>query len=76
MCAVQLLEALLASCVEVGAVDGNYVVAAVGGGVEDRLVLAHKGQSDGGGDAPEGSWVSADVDEMPRTGIRKARLHH
>lgn len=65
MCAVELLEALLAGCVEVGAVNSDHVVTAVGRGVEDWLVLAHQRQRDGGGDAPEGSWVGADIDEVP-----------
>lgn len=65
MCAVQLLEALLAGCVQVRAINGHHVVAAVGRGVEDRLVLAHQGQRDGGGNAPEGSRVGANVNEVP-----------
>lgn len=55
MCAVQLLEALLAGCVQVGAVDGHDIIAAVGRGIENWLMLAHKGQRNGGGNATEGS---------------------
>jgi len=47
VCAVEFLEALFARGVNVGAVDGDDVVAAVGGGVEYGLVFAHEGQRDG-----------------------------
>lgn len=46
MCAVEFLEALFASGVEVCAVNGYDVVAAVGAGVEDGLVFAHEGEGD------------------------------
>ena len=46
MCAVEFLEALLAGCVKVCAIYGNYVVAAVGRGIEDWLVLAHQREGD------------------------------
>lgn len=65
MCAVQFLEALLARRVQVRAVDGYDVVAAVGRGVEDGLVFAHEGEGNGGCDAAEGAGVRANVDEMP-----------
>lgn len=65
MCAVELLEALLARGVDVCAVDGNDIVSAVGGGIEDRLVLAHKSEGDGGCDTAEGAWVRTDIDEVP-----------
>jgi hypothetical protein len=60
--------------VEVRAVNGDDVVAAVGRGVEDGLVFAHEGQRDGGGDAPEGTRVGADVDEVPGAGVGEACL--
>lgn len=65
MCAVQLLESLFARRMDVGAVNGYDVVAAVGARVEDGFVLAHEGEGDGRGDAPEGTGVRAYVDEMP-----------
>lgn len=65
MCAVEFLEALLAGCMEVCAIDGYYVVAAVGRRIENWLVLAHQCEGDRGGNAPEGSGVRADVDEVP-----------
>ena len=74
MCAVQLLEALFARRVDVGAVDGDDIVAAVGRGVEDGLVLAHEDERDGGGDAAEGTGVGADVDEVPCAGVGEAGL--
>jgi hypothetical protein len=74
MCAVQFLEALFAGGVQVGAVDGYDVVAAVGAGVEDGLVFSHEDDGDGGGDAAEGAGVGADVDEVPGAGVREARL--
>jgi hypothetical protein len=72
--AVQLLEALLARCVQVRAVDGYDIVAAVGRGVEDGLVLAHQGERYRGGYATQGAGVRADVDEMPGARVREARL--
>lgn len=71
---VLLLEAFLAGCVQVGAVDSNHIVAAVGGWVEDGFVFAHKGECDGGGNATEGARVGADVDEVPGAGIGKTCL--
>jgi hypothetical protein len=75
MCAVEFLEALLAGRVHVGAVDGHHVVAAVGGWVEDRLVLAHEDDGDGGGNAPKGPGVRANVDEMPCARVGEAGLY-
>jgi len=39
-----------------GAVGYNDIVAAVGGGVPDRLVLAHEQDGDARGQAAEGGW--------------------
>jgi hypothetical protein len=75
MRAVEFLEALLAGCVHVGAVDGHHVVAAVGRWVENRLVLAHEDDGDGGGDAPEGAGIGADVDKVPCARIGEAGLY-
>ena len=44
MCAVEFLCAFLPRCVEIGAVNGYDIVAAVGGGVENGFMLAHKGE--------------------------------
>lgn len=74
MGAVEFLGALFARGVELGAVCGNDVVAAVGGGVEDGFVLAHEGEGYGGGDAAEGAWVAADVEVVPGAGVGEARL--
>ena len=65
MCAVEFLGALFAGGVQVCAVGGYDIVAAVGRGVEDGLVFAHEGQGDGRGDAAEGPGVAADVDVVP-----------
>lgn len=62
MCAVEFLETLLSCRVEVCAVDGYDVVAAVGAGVEDGFVFAHEGECNGAGYAAEGAGVRADVD--------------
>lgn len=74
MCAVEFLGALFAGGVELGAVCGDDIVAAVGGGVEDWFVLAHEGEGYGRGDAAEGAWVAADVEVVPGAGIGEARL--
>lgn len=65
MCAVEFLEAFLASGVQVGAVNSHDVVAAVCRGVKDGLVLAHEDEGDGGGDAAESAGVRPDVYEVP-----------
>jgi hypothetical protein len=72
--AVQLLCALLARDVDVFAVGGDHVVAAVGGGVEDGLVLAHEGDGYAGGEAAEGAFVAGDVNVVPCAGVGKACL--
>jgi hypothetical protein len=51
--------------VNVGAIYGDHVVAAVGRWVENRLMFAHEDECDGGGDTAEGAGVGADVDEVP-----------
>ena len=65
MCAVEFLESLLARCVKIDTVGGHHVVTAVGRGVENGLVLAHEDQRNRGGDAPEGSWIGADINVVP-----------
>lgn len=75
MCAVEFLEALLARRVQLGAVCSYNVVAAVGRGVEDGLVLAHECEGYGGGDAAEGARVAAYVEVVPGAGICQARLY-
>lgn len=74
MGAVELLEALFARDVQVCAVNGYDVVAAVGRGVVDGFVLAHEGQGDGRGDAAEGAGVGANVEEVPGAGVGEAGL--
>lgn len=54
MSVVQLLPALLARGVQVRAVGYDDVVAAVGRGLPDRLVLAHEQDGDAGREAAEG----------------------
>lgn len=66
---VFLLEALLARGVEVVAAERDDVVAAVGRGVEDGLVLAHERDGDLGGYAAEGAGVGADVDGVPGAAV-------
>lgn len=51
---VFLLLHFLARDQDVGAGGGDYVVAAVGGGVPDRFVLALQENGDAGGEAAEG----------------------
>jgi hypothetical protein len=51
--------------VYVCAVNGDDIVAAIGGWVEDGFVLAHEDEGDGGGDATKGTGVRANVDEVP-----------
>jgi hypothetical protein len=41
------------------------VVAAVGRGIEDGLVLAHEGEGYRGGETAEGAGVRGDVDVVP-----------
>lgn len=74
MRAVEFLGALFAGGVELGAVCGDDVVAAVGGGVEDGFVLAHECQGYGGSDAAESAWVAADVEVVPGACVGEARL--
>lgn len=54
MAVVQLLPALLARRVQVRAVGHHDVVAAVGRGVPDRLVLAHEEHCDAGREPAQG----------------------
>jgi hypothetical protein len=74
VCAVEFLEALFARCVDVCAINGDHVVAAVGGGVEDGLVFAHEGERNRGSDTAQGPRVGANIDEMPGPSISKACL--
>ena len=74
MRAVQLLLALLARDVDMCAVCSDDVVAAVGGRVEDGLVLAHQGECYAGGEAAEGAFVASDIDMVPCAGVGKACL--
>ena len=71
---VFLLEAFFAGGVEVVAAERDDVVAAVGGGVEDGLVLAHEGYGNLGGYAAEGAGVGADVDGVPGAAVGEACL--
>ena len=61
MRAIQLLETLFSCGVQIGAVDGYDVVAAVGGGVKDGLVLSHQGEGYGRGYTAQGTRVGTDV---------------
>ena len=63
MRAVEFLGALFAGGVELGAVCGDDVVAAVGGGDEDGFVLAHECQG-----------YAADVEVVPGACVGEARL--
>jgi len=54
MSVVLLTPHLLSGGVERGAVRYDDVVAAVGRGVPDRLVLAHEDDCDAGGETPQG----------------------
>lgn len=65
VCAVQFLRALLARCVQLRAVGGDHVVAAVGRRVEDWFVLAHECQGYRRGDSSERPWVAANVEVVP-----------
>lgn len=56
MTIVLLLVHLLARGVQMRAVGYDDVVAAVGRGVPDRLVLSHEEGRDAGGEAAEGRW--------------------
>lgn len=71
---VLLLEALLACGAQVMAAHGHDVVAAVGRGVVDGLVLAHEEEGDGGGEAAQRAAVGAYVDVMPCARVGKAGL--
>ena len=75
---VLLLLHLLAGRVQLREPCADDVVAAVRTGVVDRLVLAHEGEGDGGGQAAEPAGVAAGVDEVPgarvgETGLRCVR---
>ena len=75
---VLLLLHLLAGRVQLREPCADDVVAAVRTGVVDRLVLAHEGEGDGGGQAAERAGVAAGVDEVPgarvgETGLRCVR---
>lgn len=71
---VLLLEALLARGAQVMAADGHDIVAAVGRGVVDGLVLAHEEEGDGGGDAAERAAVGAHIDVVPCARVGKTSL--
>lgn len=75
MSVVFLLEAFLAGGVKIRAIRCYDVVATISRGVEDRLVLAHQGECDGGSDASKGARVGPDVNMMPCACVCKARLH-
>ncbi len=74
MCAVEFLLALFARCVEVRAINGNHVIAAVGRGVENGLMLPHEGEGYRRGHAAKRTWISADVYEVPGAGIGETCL--
>jgi hypothetical protein len=71
---VLLLLHLLAGRVQFRESGADDVVAAVRAGVVDRLVLAHEGEGDGGGQAAEGARVGAGVDEVPGARVGEAGL--
>lgn len=60
---------------QVGAVNGDNIVATVGRRVENGLMFAHKSECDGRSDAAEGAGVGADVDEVPGAGVSQTRLN-
>ena len=74
MAVVLFLIALLSGGVQVVQTDGNNVVSAVGRGVPDGLVLAHEGNGDLRGDAPEGTAVGGDVDVVPCSAVGESGL--
>ena len=71
---VHFLLPLLASNVDVVAACGDNVIAAVGAGVVDGLVLAHQELGDGGCDPAEGPGVGTHVDVVPCAGVGEAGL--
>jgi hypothetical protein len=71
---VLLLLHLLAGRVQLRQPRADDVVAAVRAGVVDRLVLAHEGEGDGGGQAAERARVGAGVDEVPGARVGEAGL--
>lgn len=72
---VFLLLQFLARDVQVRAAGGDDVVAAVGAGVPDRLVLAHEDDGDAGGEAAEGGRIGrGEGDVMPGSGVGEAGL--
>lgn len=62
---VLLLLHLLAGRVQLRETGADDVVAAVRARVVDRLVLAHKGNGDGGCEAAEWARITTGVDEVP-----------
>lgn len=66
---VQLLKSLLSRRVDVGAIDGNDVVATVGGRIIDGFVFTHEADGDLGGEAAEGTGRRGEVEEVPAAGI-------
>lgn len=72
---VLLLLQLLSRHVQVRAAGGDNVVAAVGAGIPDRLVLAHEDDGDAGGQAAErGGGGRGEGDVVPGSGIGEAGL--
>jgi len=71
---VLLLLHLLTRSVQLREPGADDVVAAVGAGIIDRLVLAHKREGDGGGQTAEGAGVGAGIDEVPCAGVGEASL--
>ena len=69
MVVIFFLFALFAGDVEVGAVEGDDVVAAVGAGVVDGFVFAHEDEGDLGGETAQGARVAGEVDEVPGAGV-------
>ncbi len=75
MAVVLLLLHLLAGDKDVVAPGRDDVVAAVGRGVPDRLVFAHKEDGDAGGEAAEGRGCGGgEGDVVPGSGVGEAGL--
>ncbi|GAB1209851.1 hypothetical protein APSETT445_008639 [Aspergillus pseudonomiae] len=72
---VLLLEALLAGGLQVVTAHSDDIVTAVGGGVIDRLVLAHQEEGDGGSKPAETARVGADVDMVPGPRVGETGLY-
>lgn len=60
---------------QIGAVGRDDVIAAVGGWVPDRFVLAHEDDGDPGGEAAEGrGGGGGEGDVVPEAGVGEAGL--